>query len=166
MIVVIEGADGTGKTTLARAVTDRLGAAYLHAGPPELHPLVSYTAPLEPLADRIDVVCDRWHLGELVYGPLYRGGPGLTDCQFGAVEDYLLAKGAVLVHCTGRSRDIARRLDQRGEDFLQPADLNRCLNLFDKAVLRSRLPRLTSVVGMEVTPDEVVAFAREETKCA
>ena len=164
MLIVIEGADGTGKSTLANAIAHAAGPVeVIHAGPPARHPLIEYTSPLAGYrpAEGHTVVCDRWHLGELVYGHLYRGGSGLTADQFRGVEDFLLELGAVLVYCTGSSHYLAKQLRERGEAPNEVA-LGRELARFQEVVMNhSRLPRLVSVAGISyVTAEEVVDFAR------
>lgn len=100
-IVILEGADGAGKTTLAHALL--LAAA--GGG--------TYVAPTGPTADqratdwaRYDaamasshdglVVADRWHLSEAVYGQVFRGGPAYDVASLDAA---LTAAGAVTVLC-------------------------------------------------------------------
>ncbi|HLZ10541.1 MAG TPA: hypothetical protein VKT80_18285 [Chloroflexota bacterium] len=76
--IVIEGPDGTGKTTLARAFEAR-GFVYHHCDPPaEGIDLFDHYLDLILLARKKDVVFDRLHLGEYVYGPVMRGGSRLT----------------------------------------------------------------------------------------
>lgn len=160
MIVIIEGPDGSGKTTLAKKVVELTGAEYIHAKKPVRHPLVEYTAPLEPGKD---YVLDRWHVGEMVYGPIHRGGSGLTQEQFWAVEQYLDDLGAVIVHCTGPTMDLVARLRERGEEP-NAGHLRKEAETFNRVVRTSWLPTLHSPIGMEVDPEEVVDLAREQEK--
>src|ERR687897_2440373 len=76
LLVILEGPDGAGKSTLSRELAASLRAAYpadsiseFHKGPPHHHPLVEYEQPLfhyRPGTGR-HIICDRWHVGEAVY---------------------------------------------------------------------------------------------------
>jgi hypothetical protein len=174
MLVLIEGPDGAGKTTLANAVLDSIAGsgqpvAYMHASAPRRHPLIEYTEPLSEYqpGDGTSYVLDRWHIGETIYGPRYRGRCGLTAHQYAAVEDFLLEKGAVLVYCSGRLDDLVRRIRNRGEAF----DLHAVKQLRIEAATwdlkirtNTRLPVLHSPIGMEITVDEIIKFARERER--
>ena len=61
MIIVVEGADKTGKTTLAKDLADHLGWEYKHFGPPGPDPALDYVTFLRDL--KTPVVCDRFFLG-------------------------------------------------------------------------------------------------------
>jgi hypothetical protein len=74
-VIILEGPDGGGKTTLANELVKR-GFHYRHEGPPpEGVDLIAYY--LKILNDSIespqDTVHDRLWLGEMVYGPIFRG---------------------------------------------------------------------------------------------
>ena len=143
MLIIVEGTDGTGKTTLIgelRELLEERGGAVevLHRGPPQEHPLVEYEDALHgyvPGAGQ-HVLCDRWHLGELVYAPLYRDGSELGG-QRGAgrrhVELFLQSRGALLVHLTADEDEVHRRLDVRGEDYLKREHVGRTLRAFSDA---------------------------------
>lgn len=71
MLIVIEGCDKSGKSTLAKAVATTYSLEYKHFGPPKTQdPAKEYVEFLQQAA--APVVCDRFYLGELVYGPLLR----------------------------------------------------------------------------------------------
>lgn len=74
MIVILEGPDGSGKTTLAKWLQHRYDLVYHHEGPPPAGVSVidHYLELLETARD-FDVVFDRMALGERVYGPILRG---------------------------------------------------------------------------------------------
>lgn len=161
MLIIVEGPDGAGKTTLAKAISEETGAEYIHAGPPRAHPMAEYICELP----RHDAVLDRWHLGEMIYGPLYRGQAGMTSLQFAALEQFLEQRGAVVVLCTGTTRQLVERIVARGDEVHRT--LREEVVLWDQMAHRTQLPVIRSLVGMETSVSEVVAFARkaEEAAC-
>jgi predicted ATPase len=73
-VVVLEGPDGGGKTTLATSLMNK-GFDYVHCGPPEAGTdlLAHYLQILDSaLNSQKDVVIDRLWLGERIYGPICR----------------------------------------------------------------------------------------------
>ena len=77
-IIVIDGCDGTGKTTLAKAICDKFNGHYLHNTYrwPSKMPLY-HTAALHyalKLAREKLVVIDRLWMSEAIYAAAYRGG--------------------------------------------------------------------------------------------
>lgn len=75
MIIILEGPDGTGKTTLAKHLQNTYGFRYIHTGPPEDdRVLEAYGRTLyDASRETGDVVIDRLHVGERIYGPILRG---------------------------------------------------------------------------------------------
>jgi GTPase SAR1 family protein len=88
VIILIEGPDGSGKTTLANKIIEELPYfEYRHEGPPPKNedPLVYYMREL--YACKGNLVIDRFALGERVYGPILRDGDSIGDSgwrSFGA----------------------------------------------------------------------------------
>jgi thymidylate kinase len=112
--IVIEGCDGTGKTTLA----DRLATAYevtvIHADRTPNH-IDLTTRYLALLARPGRIVLDRSFLSEPVYGPLYRGGSRLTPAQVATLARAVADRGGVCVHLTAPAAAIADRIAARGD---------------------------------------------------
>lgn len=74
-VVILEGPDGSGKTTLAKSLVTT-GFEYKHEGPPEkdVDMIAHYLRILnESIESPNDVVLDRFWLGERIYGPICRG---------------------------------------------------------------------------------------------
>lgn len=98
-LIILEGPDGAGKTTLARALTESLSPVNRVAhGPPKEDPMREY---LPALLMGGTVIADRFHLGERVYGGIVRG-----DDRLGNEGQYLLesiiassVQSAVVVLC-------------------------------------------------------------------
>lgn len=79
-IVVLEGPDGGGKTTLAQSLVKNHGYRYVHvtAPKPGEDVLNTYATLLYAAhKDGKDIVFDRLHLGEFVYGDIFRGSNSL-----------------------------------------------------------------------------------------
>lgn len=77
-IVVVEGPDGSGKTTLAMKLCASMGAKYLHLTYRFKNQMFNYhTAAIElalKYAEKQPVVIDRWWPSELIYADVFRGG--------------------------------------------------------------------------------------------
>lgn len=126
MLLILEGVDGAGKSTLAARLADELHrrdpaarVEVLHRGPPgDANPLDEYEVPLLSYRPGRDhhIICDRWHLGELVY-PRVLGRPSLLDvAHLAHIELTLRSRGAVLVHVAPPLDVIYRRLRDRPDD--------------------------------------------------
>ncbi len=99
MIVILEGVDGGGKTTLADELRLSLGLSYVHVSNPEPGDDVfqHHFQPIKGVKD--DTIVDRLHWSDDVYGAVLRGGPGLSDQEFGFLDGYLASRGAITVLC-------------------------------------------------------------------
>jgi thymidylate kinase len=126
MIIMLEGTDGAGKSTLGNRLVEYaqkrgFTAELWHRGVPERHPLEEYEYDLEqanPPSDHL-IVMDRWHLGQLVYGGLYRDENLLGVSGAWHVNALLERYGAVQFIVSPPLEEIRRRLGVRGEDYLK-----------------------------------------------
>lgn len=111
-VIVAEGCDGTGKTTLAAALARRHGYEVLHSGrTPDGTDLAERYQALLAIPGKI--ILDRSFISELVYGPLDHGRSRLTLHDTASLARRVAARGGVLVHLTGRPGIIAARLRTR-----------------------------------------------------
>ena len=80
MIILLEGSDGTGKTTLAKAICKKLNAHYIHATYRFKDKMFTYHTALLNRAVKLiiktnrPVVIDRLWASEAVYAEVFRGG--------------------------------------------------------------------------------------------
>jgi hypothetical protein len=100
--VIIEGADGSGKTTLAERIAEEYGAEYEHVGPPreDMTPFaehIGYAFELAP--DYGQVVFDRFHLGCFCYGPIFRPERDVDGIGDFRREDWDLLERLIRPHC-------------------------------------------------------------------
>lgn len=131
MLIVIEGPDRVGKSTLASTLRTRMIAGLnrrvvsVHRGAPKDgdHPLRDYASPISSYSpttpkDRMthSMVTDRWHMGDLVYGPIYRGECRQTVEMVSYVDALITARGGVRVHMTANPDLIVKRIREEGEE--------------------------------------------------
>lgn len=151
MLIILEGPDGAGKTTLAtslRKLIEEQDPGCLtfqwHRGPPTEHPLDEYLRPLNryrPGQGR-HVVIDRWHWGESIY-PKLRDRPSKLDFASNwAIEAYLQRLGALVVLVDQSAEEYRKTYIERGEVHLMD-DLPQTQLLFTQVATRSQLPFVT-----------------------
>lgn len=97
MIVLLEGPDGAGKTTLGRLIEAEFNMPYVHVSSPKGADV--FTHHYLPAMQADNTVLDRLHWSEDVYGLINRGGSGLTAQEFGFIDGILHSKHAVVVLC-------------------------------------------------------------------
>lgn len=112
--LIFEGADGTGKSTIAQAIARTTGWPLVHCGPPErlaweewVHQATTY--------GEGPVIFDRLHVGSMVYGRTFRDSEDVTDFENWLVEGQLISRGALLIHAELPQAMIDRNLS-RGPD--------------------------------------------------
>jgi thymidylate kinase len=104
-IIVLEGPDCTGKTTLANHFVDTYGAKYIHGTWSEEAELVQHTILMEQIAEAVSiadagglVIIDRSWITEFIYADVFRGGTSWPElAEDGFLE--LMANDAIYVFC-------------------------------------------------------------------
>lgn len=103
MITIIEGPDGAGKTTLVQDLRYRWINTVGHHQGPYVHDVIgeTLTSISSAMCLASHVVCDRLHLGERIYGPVFRGKDMLGDLGQDILEESLLKVlgGVVQIIC-------------------------------------------------------------------
>lgn len=155
MIICLEGVDGTGKSTLASSIVKELEqrypndqVIYKHATQIKSDVFTEYTEPLSDYVpgSGIHYVLDRWHIGEEIYGPLYRGESKFDVASLRWTELFLASKGMRTWLLTQTHEELQKRLTDRGEDFI---DLDDILHIQDEY---KRLTLLSPLFAKEITP--------------
>jgi len=127
-IIVVEGPDLAGKTTLVQnLVANLMNVEMLRQGPPPsgVDILEHYLRPIqdwcyEPMIIRPDwLILDRWHVGELIYGPLLRGKSLLTGQQADYIDMVLQTFGCNFTYVTQPPSILQERWDQRGDGLIK-----------------------------------------------
>lgn len=101
-VIVLEGPDCSGKSTLAKQLATFHGFEYRHIGKPRPNEDVFRTYTLElwrALKSPNPVVFDRLYLGETIYGPIMRGQSLLSPMQQRLIERLMMANDVKQVIC-------------------------------------------------------------------
>lgn len=149
MLAIVEGCDLTGKSTFCRKL-EGYGFKTIHFSQPQQDPLEEYLPNLARWPKHS--VMDRFHLGERVYGPLYRGGSRLTTNGRRYVDLFIESRAGVLVLRDEPTETILERYDQRGETFLKREDIQ-CVR--DAFLLEFNLSQISQKM-LNPTPRELV----------
>jgi thymidylate kinase len=148
-LIVLEGCDGAGKTTLAAALAARHGYAIVHATlTPEGTDLFEKYRAI--LARPGPLVLDRSFVSELVYGPLERGYSRLSFEQAAHLASITARRGGLLVHLTGHSDQIAARLLARDGHAPAVSRISELTAAYAGVV--ARLAAHVPVVTIDTTP--------------
>jgi hypothetical protein len=171
MLVIFEGCDGTGKSTLAAEVADLIQRRHRgdevevrHCGPlpTGVHPLDAYERPLydyRPGTGR-HVIYDRHWLGEWIY-PQVLGRPSVANSQTHLhIQMFLRSRGAVLVHTDPPVHEVERNLVARGDDLLTQLQVNRVMADYRLLVRNVGLPKVVlSTYGVLDAAEKIVGMA-------
>lgn len=142
MIIILEGPDGSGKTTLSNQLTDELGVTRYHVG--HVGKGSQFLRYLNLALDGPNpVVFDRFHISEMVYSTLFREKPSLSVHQFYALEEVLLGMDTRLVHCTATNGTLAERHLARGDQDIRALKLPDQTAAFHYWAESSYLPTVT-----------------------
>lgn len=149
MIIIIEGPDGSGKTTLANKIKDQTGYMLLHRS----HKTdTEATSLFDEYAQVIragkNCIMDRGWYSELVYGPVMRDKSIITYPQMYELERLLAKNGALIIYCTAPEQTLWKRCLKRGEDYVTSKDAFHAIcNGFDE--LMYKVPHIIPVLTYE-----------------
>ena len=141
MIIILEGENKCGKTTLANYLSKKLNAydfKYKKFNQPKGDPYIEYLSFLKRA--RGNYIIDRFHWGELVYGPIYRGKSQLSEKQFINIEMKLQALNTVVVYCHDKSKNIEKRFIEDNERWARIELIGHVLDRYHGIQQKTILP--------------------------
>jgi thymidylate kinase len=154
MILILEGPDGAGKTTLAEALRHRFqdkGMVHIvkhgpYTGVEPEHLCRIYFRSMSPALTFDDVVImDRSWLSEPIYGEVYRNGANRIDVERKRMlERVALSRGAVVIHCQPDFETCVEAFEKRiGEEYLDDiSQLEAVYNEYESIGLTTSLPTI------------------------
>ena len=124
MIIILEGPDGSGKTTLAQQLARQTGYPILHRTQPktEEEKKLMLGEYLQTINSCKNMIFDRCWYSEMAYGPVMRDDSVISYPEMYALERMLAKGGAVIIHCTGPEPTLWKRCTRRGEEYITSRD--------------------------------------------
>jgi len=116
-MIIIEGCDNTGKTTLKERILKVKSGAV--SGPKQTRPPEDPQAYMERLWEILmkpntdGMVFDRFYFSELVYGPLFRGKVSFTPTERVLIEKMLKKHNPLIIYCHRAPERIIERIYER-----------------------------------------------------
>lgn len=139
MLIVLEGCDGSGKTTIANNLKAVLpNAEIIHCTTETPNTFEFFKGLIIASKDR-DIIADRFCYGQFVYQlPEERK---LTPKELYALEVGMLAAGTKVIHVTAPVNTIKERLSWRHEDTMHPVEeiTDRYIDLFKRTLIKPHL---------------------------
>jgi len=163
MLIIVEGVDGSGKTTLVQDIAHMMpdNTVIEHRGPIKQHPLIEYIGKLDrydPNADNF--ISDRWHIGEMVYGPLYRNESKVTPALARYIDMVLQSRGCLKILMSTPYETVMERLRIRGEDFLQEQHVRLVHQFYEETCTEDWL-RVPGKYHAQKTVEKIIRLACE-----
>ena len=135
MQIILEGVDKQGKTSLANYLSKKFGFPILKYSQPKEDPYVEYMKLL--VNQKQDVILDRFHLGELAYGPVKRGKSELLGWKIRNIEMLLNMRDSFNIYCWTDSATTKKKFTEDREDYAKFEDIRPLALNFEKAIKTS-----------------------------
>jgi thymidylate kinase len=125
MIIIGEGPECAGKTTLLKQISEQTGYQIVHMKKPETQQDKDemFNAYVAMICNRDNIIFDRCWYSEMVYGKIMRDKSYISMEQMRYLEDILAKhKGGMIIHCTDTTQLLWNRCAIRGEDYVTDVD--------------------------------------------
>lgn len=135
MLIVLEGCDGSGKTTVARHLKNILPNAEILHCTTDTPNDYEFFARIVEAAQHRHIIADRFCYGQFVYQS--EAERHLKDGELEKLELMMMAEGVKVIHVTASVDEIEDRLAFRGEKTTLPVReiCSRYLDLFEEKTL-------------------------------
>jgi len=140
-IIVLEGPDGTGKSTLANEIYNQTKGHILHCTWNKNFNMQQYFIDVMNAAKKLSeyqvVVVDRWAPSELIYGNVFRGGPSFDVMEW--IPQFVKPEEVTWVMCVNENavENHLKNKETREEMF---EDMTDVVDGFNDLLMKQDLP--------------------------
>jgi len=149
-IIICEGPDGSGKTTLAKNFSHY---EYIHNGAFETSDKAfnAYVNQIDKLTPQSNVFVDRMHISERIYGTIYHGF-NMDDSKYYHVDNLLNQLGAIVLLCIPPYEVALSNWKSRlHEEMLSDEDIfKQIYQRYEAMVYSSRFARLLTAMPIVI----------------
>lgn len=153
MLIILEGVDKSGKSTLAKELRSLLKWPVIHFGKPGSDPALEYAQFL--LNCNEDIICDRFFIGEMVYGPLLRDKRSMSPMQIITIERMCRKIGTILVHVSPPYSIIQDRLTELGDDMVTYEQNQKAYDMFRTVINSVKIEPKTALLWANYKPNVI-----------
>lgn len=116
-MIIIEGCDNTGKTTLGHRLVDDVRGVYVTNKQPRLEELMfPYMAEMCLLSMKVPLILDRWPaISEPIYGPILRGGSALDEDAVVIANRILTWVNPLVIYCRPPLAKVLGSIEERDQ---------------------------------------------------
>lgn len=134
-VYILEGSDATGKTTLAKQLSDKLELLTIKGSSFEQSDCTNEELykHFKKVANLDNVIVDRHIYSNRIYATLYKDYAILSDKQRTKIEN-IFKQDALVIYLTADEETIIKRLKQRGDKYVTPDKVAPILNLYQVAI--------------------------------
>lgn len=161
MVIILEGCDATGKSTLAEELSKVTGFGVFKGSSFEISELGAdgmYEYMLELLSND-NIIIDRFMHSNIVYGNLF-GYPTMSTEQYENILEKIDNTNSLVVYLHASEYDIKERLAIRGDDRIKEKDIVSIMDSYTETMLGGDLsPSLMLSINTSVIPSKNGAIA-------
>jgi len=152
-IIIIEGCDGVGKTTLIETMAKKIDGSLIiknttkpnDGSPYERKKIKKRYCEILNLIKNCDnnttVILDRYFPSEVVYS-IKRGYDAFEDDWYKVFEEKLLEEKCIYVYLTRDFSEIKKIFKKRGEEYLKKEEIKTILERYDEFFERTKLRKI------------------------
>lgn len=163
MVVISEGVDCAGKSTINELLQEIIRHTFLihtsappKGSPPEYYKNLLLNSIPFIKSLRQPVIIDRFHVGESVYGKVFRG----YELNTREIEPLLRDLNAKQVYVTAATEVIVKRLKERGDWYVEEEDIQPILDGYEAELKNSNLPTFTLDTSNDISERDMVLLLK------
>jgi len=169
MLVILEGVDGTFKSTVALGLSDNIGlpvvrgSSFESAKQPNKELFRWY---LEKIAGGESIIFDRYVYSNRVYAQLYRGYSIISVEQLKLLEQIIqqLHDYVLIVYLTGEEDDIGQRLNVRGDNYIKRNEIKSIMRRYEDVLNTETGFRVNLVNTSKLDSEQIIKFLSQKIR--
>lgn len=121
MIILLEGPEAAGKSSLAERLAKENSMRYIHHKQPktQFEKDTMFDMYKETILSEDNAIIDRAWYSEMVYGAVMRDKSYISELQMLELEHFVkVNSGGFIIHCTDGISQLWKRCNERGEDYV------------------------------------------------